>query len=141
MSALGGHLLIRYISIHAPREGGDPCRPAKLCRDRHFNPRPPRGGRLGSGKVYLKEYTFQSTPPARGATTGGGRNHRHAEISIHAPREGGDGKCRDLSDRKVGISIHAPREGGDGLGGPQDHHVAISIHAPREGGDSWPKWW
>ena len=35
------------------------------------------------------------------------------------------------------ISIHAPREGGDTIPLLQydDHHV-ISIHAPREGGDS-----
>ena len=33
---------------------------------------------------------FQSTPPARGATSGAnGVEHRYA-ISIHAPREGGD---------------------------------------------------
>ena len=56
---------------------------------------------------------FQSTPPARGATLprgAGGQGQQH--ISIHAPREGGDGPlpARDLA---VIISIHAPREGGD----------------------------
>ena len=35
------------------------------------------------------------------------------DISIHAPREGGDaGRTTRLPD-KSGISIHAPREGGD----------------------------
>ena len=34
------------ISIHAPREGGDPGRRLRWRRARHFNPRPPRGGRL-----------------------------------------------------------------------------------------------
>ena len=33
------------------------------------------------------------------------------------------------------ISIHAPREGGDGRGADRDDHLRISIHAPREGGD------
>lgn len=45
-SALGGHLLIRYISIHAP-----PARGAT------------KDGQLGGATTI-----FQSTPPARGAT-------------------------------------------------------------------------
>ena len=35
------------------------------------------------------------------------------EISIHAPREGGDGRGRHSAERGTVISIHAPREGGD----------------------------
>ena len=34
------------------------------------------------------------------------------DISIHAPREGGDG-YRGIPEIVRGISIHAPREGGD----------------------------
>ena len=34
------------------------------------------------------------------------------DISIHAPREGGDAALLDYRG-KDGISIHAPREGGD----------------------------
>ena len=55
---------------------------------------------------------FQSTPPARGATTLPRMVATEVAISIHAPREGGDcagGDIVSLSD----ISIHAPREGGD----------------------------
>ena len=33
------------------------------------------------------------------------------------------------------ISIHAPREGGDGTNEKQRLFAIISIHAPREGGD------
>ena len=55
-----------------------------------FNPRPPRGGRLGRG----------------------GRRLRAAGISIHAPREGGD-DVGTGAEGQAGISIHAPREGGD----------------------------
>ena len=78
-------------------------------------------------------------------------------ISIHAPREGGDGFT--MSNRRCGhISIHAPREGGDVLHRINAGALAafqstppargatlkaaggleafkISIHAPREGGD------
>ena len=35
------------------------------------------------------------------------------DISIHAPREGGDVGAVGVL-RQIGISIHAPREGGDG---------------------------
>ena len=80
-----------------------------------------------------------------------------AEISIHAPREGGDGRpgragvpvlyfnprpprggrlqpddCPGQGER---ISIHAPREGGDETGQLDAIVKGISIHAPREGGD------
>ena len=59
-----------FISIHAPREGGD-------C----------------SFSVFLDiPLLFQSTPPARGATLNLAGNNPNEEISIHAPREGGDSK-------------------------------------------------
>ena len=80
------------------------------------------------------------------------------QISIHAPREGGDLSFFYTLFEIVVISIHAPREGGDGLsssgllnltdfnprpprGGRRKDRSAwgrgvnISIHAPREGGD------
>ena len=101
---------------------------------------------------------FQSTPPARGATSQADRLERGRHISIHAPREGGDINAALEKNYRV-ISIHAPREGGDApkiandilsthfnprppRGGrlpSQDTTIptwsAISIHAPREGGD------
>ena len=57
-------------------------------------------------------------------------------ISIHAPREGGDIDIDDLQEC-MDISIHAPREGGDvAVDMPAGGGGDISIHAPREGGDS-----
>ena len=101
-----------YISIHAPCEGGDQTRKCPF-------PAP---------KV------FQSTPPARGATS----LHPHfpltRSISIHAPREGGDIRYRVGGTVRI-ISIHAPRKGGDGGRRRGQHPELISIHAPREGGD------
>ena len=83
-----GHLC--NISIHAPREGGDV---------RHIN-------------LIKGTKTFQSTPPARGATTNYDSKAKAENISIHAPREGGDQAYQpDKGNRN--ISIHAPREGGD----------------------------
>ena len=79
---------------------------------------------------------FQSTRPARGATERlPGDLFQLEQISIHAPREGRDGKPT-LKIYDLVISIHAPREG-------RDCHsfllllaqIIISIHAPREGRD------
>ena len=55
---------------------------------------------------------FQSTPPARGATHIIQTIQQIKDISIHAPREGGDVDYRTGHDQPE-ISIHAPREGGD----------------------------
>ena len=44
---------------------------------------------------------------------------------------------RDYVKRRFEISIHAPREGGDhGIRKGQNTQEVISIHAPREGGDA-----
>ena len=61
---------VPVISIHAPREGGDSLAALAL------SSRP----------------KFQSTPPARGATTLYIKWKENLHISIHAPREGGDSK-------------------------------------------------
>ena len=107
---------IKVISIHAPREGGDTYVGRIFRRDgvfqstppargatpepepdpapaEHFNPRPPRGGRRARlAPCTARVAPFQSTPPARGATTKLDRWFRNIGISIHAPREGGDGR-------------------------------------------------
>ena len=80
------------ISIHAPREGGDIAATACACRSVNFNPRPPRGGRLRPTSSVGRIRVFQSTPPARGATESYRLMYRGLQISIHAPREGGDSK-------------------------------------------------
>ena len=55
---------------------------------------------------------FQSTPPARGATGPVRRDALRGEVSIHAPRAGGDMLLITDIVPKV-VSIHAPRAGGD----------------------------
>ncbi len=62
------------ISIHAPRVGGDqglspPCQPFG-----HFNPRPPCGGRLYLSGDRCLPRKFQSTPPVWGATAKTAKN-------------------------------------------------------------------
>ena len=59
---------MQTISIHAPREGGD----------------------ILITRTIVQPITFQSTPPARGATLCNDKNTQIFIISIHAPREGGD---------------------------------------------------
>ena len=152
-------LPVLRISIHAPREGGDHHMARRDADHQHFNPRPPRGGRQQHTSATSRPSAVQSTPPARGATARsgldptldghfnprpprGGRpkvfanQQKFLDISIHAPREGGDFfEGRGVDDRG-NISIHAPREGGDWW--PIDGYDPasdISIHAPREGGD------
>ena len=74
---------------------------------------PARGATTARVARSVAFWIFQSTPPARGAT--GSRKTDlpdEWEISIHAPREGGD-ECRLAWKKMQDISIHAPREGGD----------------------------
>ena len=78
----------------------------------NFNPRPPRGGRLSIMSLFSTISAFQSTPPARGATKWVTVPYYTIDISIHAPREGGDFSSM-CSISIHCISIHAPREGGD----------------------------
>ena len=103
------------ISIHAPREGGD--HPAlHICLPQpHFNPRPPRGGRLQTG--------WRDAVSCLG-------------ISIHAPREGGDVKVRVYNEETGKFQSTPPARGATYRVCIGPHCLAISIHAPREGGDS-----
>ncbi len=100
------------ISIHAPREGSDgrgngsprpknnfnPRSPRgerhakakKIQRLINFNPRSPRGERPDARLTWTASRPFQSTLPARGATTPIQYLTRDTRISIHAPREGSD---------------------------------------------------
>ena len=77
---------------------------------------------------------LQSTPPPGGRPADAVAALPPIEISIHAPRPGGDRRGLGNVDCED-ISIHAPRPGGDrGHSGPLGG-ARISIHAPRPGGD------
>ena len=155
----GRHLARRPISIHAPREGCDSASAPSTAQSGHFNPRTPRGvrrllllfcfkfqvisihapregcdrglqqrlwlwllfqsthparGATTSGRAYRALTTkFQSTHPARGATFIGLLFAHIYTISIHAPREGCDDPDFVYTIGETVISIHAPREGCD----------------------------
>ena len=78
------------ISIHGPRVGADRPGQHHAHRRRHFNPRPPCGGR-------------PAAPPG---------DQRIRVISIHGPRVGADIPLKHVSGRCL-ISIHGPRVGAD----------------------------
>ena len=83
----------QYFNPRPPR-GGRRSKKYFKKKEKHFNPRPPRGGRLQrtTGEFEGVLQTFQSTPPARGATGIVINPDYKISISIHAPREGGDSK-------------------------------------------------
>ena len=114
-ATVNGQLLVQipFISIHAPREGGDH-------PDSH---------------IIAAIIVFQSTPPARGATRNdssiGGRNHN---FNPRPPRGGRRyHRCR----RHTGhghFNPRPPRGGRRGVRRSHGQRGLISIHAPREGG-------
>ena len=86
-----GTVLDFIISIHAPREGGDAGAARPRQKRKRFQSTPPARGATSISWVLSLILSFQSTPPARGATMFLRRGPRYFMISIHAPREGGDG--------------------------------------------------
>ena len=77
------------ISIHAPREGGDPPDTQHPDGSQDFNPRPPRGGRPITLSIVFLILGFQSTPPARGATTARQiQQPKHSYFNPRPPRGG-----------------------------------------------------
>ena len=61
-------LRIEVISIHAPREGGDASIHISMCSSGSFQSTPPARGATVQLTSPLAPSIFQSTPPARGAT-------------------------------------------------------------------------
>ena len=75
------------ISIHAPREGCDKYRSVTTGYGSNFNPRTPRGVRHGNAISGIGHLIFQSTHPARGATSaGGGVRLQAGDFNPRTPR-------------------------------------------------------
>ena len=104
----------RAISIHAPRTGSDEESHVQHHRLReHFNPRSPHGERLASAFVAHTTVTFQSTLPARGATTSPGSSPM-TFINFNPRSPHGERRRHSCRVRRLDIiSIHAPRTGSD----------------------------
>ena len=147
----------KSISIHAPRTGSDgEVGGEDVTVHDNFNPRSPHGERLTVRRFFCATTRFQSTLPARGATSTSsgkttvcrfqstlparGATPLHLEkkqgkwISIHAPRTGSD-VPHDGTGGVRRISIHAPRTGSDFWFAIAPPTASISIHAPRTGSD------
>ena len=82
---------------------------------------------------------FQSTLPVRGATAPLLAEGEALVVSIHAPREGGDGQARLGLRRRAVFQSTLPVRGATLAALLPTIQDAVSIHAPREGGDTTPR--
>ena len=101
------------ISIHAPRTGSDAILLQPLLNEVGFQSTlPARGATSRSGRLRRWKRRFQSTLPARGATMTSPPPRRNAPFQSTLPARGAT-RVRDAPTRAVVISIHAPRTGSD----------------------------
>ena len=101
-----------------------------------FQSTPPARGATSHTYMVGFKREFQSTPPARGATRRPGAGVQELLYFNPRPPRGGRLKFMVSSPVQPVISIHAPREGGDPGFSALPGFYNISIHAPREGGDT-----
>ena len=123
------------ISIHAPRVGGDRITVNQEDTDAIFQSTPPVwGATLAIEVPEWPGYKFQSTPPVWGATAWCPLMEANKKFQSTPPVWGATGSASKYN-QIVQISIHAPRVGGDIINGCHPVRRNISIHAPRVGGD------
>ena len=123
------------ISIHAPCEGGDCCPKDWRCGQRHFNPRPLRGGRQHRQKGAADLCHFNPRPLRGGRLRFLSPQPNKRGISIHAPGEGGDNQTMTSLETILSFQSTPPARGATPTGGIFYLLSGISIHAPCEGGD------
>ena len=126
---------LALISIHAPREGGDLTRSEIKTRSEDFNPRPPRGGRRPKMPIAPPRSNFNPRPPRGGRPSGTAHLTEVRDISIHAPREGGDLGFPTMRVGNRTFQSTPPARGATRTSSAAGGRQKISIHAPREGGD------
>ena len=81
---------------------------------------------------------FQSTPPARGATTASGNQMIRIRFQSTPPARGATADVLVRRGKALYFNPRPPRGGRPGLRQKRSPSAPISIHAPREGGDSFP---
>ena len=101
------------ISIHALREEGDSLWLSSGKAQKHFYPRPPRGGRPALDHALAGAIQFLSTPSARRATIRPVDNKSTPNDFYPRPPRGGRPLALSLEPCDQLISIHALREEGD----------------------------
>ena len=124
-----------FISIHAPREGGDLVMRGCWTTSEYFNPRPPRGGRPWAPTWTSSNGNFNPRPPRGGRRLTVGILFGSCHFNPRPPR-GGRRRLGDSRDLLTNFNPRPPR-GGRPVGNESvSVGGGISIHAPREGGDS-----
>ena len=103
-------VLSSLISIHAPREGGDNINASAPYTAGEFQSTPPARGATSAMASMSEPPIFQSTPPRGGRRVGFAPVGGQLPISIHAPCEGGDMLPRTGTEL-IHISIHTPARG------------------------------
>ena len=125
-----------YFNPRSPHGERPATRAATRCACIRFQSTlPARGATTGDHQKQAKK-TFQSTLPARGATKGGAQALSPAPFQSTLPARGATvlGGASLCALRL--ISIHAPRTGSDAARRtPSSRQRKISIHAPRTGSD------
>ncbi len=103
------------VSIHAPRAGRDDADPRGTARRPCcFNPRAPRGARHRATSTEVISVEFQSTRPARGATTVCRPDPRLLSMfQSTRPARGATSAMATMPSDGIVVSIHAPRAGRD----------------------------
>ena len=84
-----------------------------FCRQFHFNPLPPHGGRRTAGRLKNALKSFQSTPSAWRETREFQEFFESSDISIHSLRMEGDIRAGIPDAQDSTISIHSLRMEGD----------------------------
>ena len=78
---------------------------------------------------------FQSTRPVKGATSRRIMKRHNRAVSIHAPREGRDGRPRNRRITSLTFQSTRPVKGATVFACLSGEQAGVSIHAPREGRD------
>ncbi len=97
-----------------------------------FNPRAPRGARLGLYRSSRRDTPISIHALREERDAFSDPHHKGKDISIHALREERDYAELIRKGLKTIISIHALREERDKFEGAHEAHNTISIHALRE---------
>ena len=127
----------RLISIHAPREGGDCGFLKSPVYSLIFQSTPPARG--ATSRQFIKQadyFTFQSTPPARGGDPVL-LSHLWDSYKFQStpPARGATRAASCRLARALDFNPRPPRGGATLRVGDVLSLTPISIHAPREGGD------
>ena len=123
------------ISIHAPRTGSDDGSRRHFEKRGNFNPRSPHGERRADVKLTLKQCSFQSTLPARGATDRVELKDRAFLFQSTLPARGATLLEGNPGKQKLFQST-LPARGATYLLTRMVVSPLISIHAPRTGSDT-----